>query len=76
VLNLAVWFSLHTLFAEVAEQHRLGVRLLVPDWATIDPAAAAIAVGAFVAMFRFKVGMLPTLGGGVLLGAAWFVLAR
>ncbi len=76
VLNLAVWFSMHTLFAEVVEQRRFGVRLLIPDATTIDSAASIIALGAFVAMFRFKVGMLPTLGGGVLLGAAWYALAR
>jgi len=76
VLNLALWFSLHTLFAEVEETERLGVRLLVPDPSTIDPAAAVIAAGALVALLRFKVGMLPTLGAGVVLGAAWHALGR
>lgn len=76
ILNLALWFSLHVLFAEVHEQHRLGLRLLVPDLGTIDPGAALIALGSFVAMFRFRVGMLPTLAGGVLLGAAWYALVH
>jgi chromate transporter len=74
ILNLALWFSLHTLFDEVVEQHHAGLRLLVPNATTLDPAAAVIAVGAFVALFRFKVGMLPTLGGAIVLGAAWHVL--
>ena len=46
VLNLAVWFSLNTLFSSVTEVHRLGMRLLVPTWSTLDVASALIAVGA------------------------------
>ena len=61
ILNLSIWFALHTLFAQVAE-HRYGpARLLVPDWRTLDPAALVIALAAFVAMFRYKAGMIPTL---------------
>ena len=74
ILNLAVWFSLHTLFGTVHEHETLGMRLMVPDFATIDPAATVIAIGAFVALFRFKVNMLWTLAGGVVLGAAWYLI--
>ena len=61
VLNLAVWFSLHTLFGRVDEAHASGIRVYVPDPATIDPVAAAIAAAAFVAMFRLRWPMLRTL---------------
>ena len=61
VLNLSIWFSLHTLFREVAEVPAWGLRLLWPDWHTLDLPAALIAGAAFVAIFRFKVGMIPTL---------------
>jgi chromate transporter len=61
VLNLSIWFSLHTIFATVAERRVHGIRLLIPDWTTVDVAAAALAAGALVAMFRFKAGMIPTL---------------
>jgi len=74
ILNLAVWFSLHTLFAEVNEQHVSGLRLLVPEWGSLDLAAAVIAAGAFLALFRFKLSMLRTLGISVAAGAAWFAL--
>ncbi len=71
VLNLAVWFSLHTLFGSVVE-HRLGPLLLqVPVWATLDAAAAAIALGAAVATLRLHVGMLPLIGGCGGLGVLW-----
>ena len=72
ILNLALWFSLHVLFAEVDEVQRFGMRLLLPAWPTVDVASLVLALGAFVAMFRFKVGMIPTLGGAALLGALYY----
>jgi chromate transporter len=71
ILNLAVWFALHVLFAEV-DAREIGpvARLSVPVWSTVHPAALAIAAGAFVALLRFKAGMLPVLGASMLLGAA------
>jgi chromate transporter len=71
ILNLAVWFSIHTLFAKVGETHALGARLLIPAWATLDPVALLLAVVAAVALFRFKVGMIPTLLGSAAVGAVW-----
>jgi chromate transporter len=74
VLNLAIWFSLHTLFATVSEQ-RLGPFVLhVPVWATLDTAAAAIALGAAVATLRLHVGMLRLIGGCAALGVVWRLL--
>jgi chromate transporter len=70
ILNLAVWFSIHTLFARVGEVHALGARLLVPDWTTLDPAALLLAVAAALALFRFKLGMIPVLLGSAVVGAA------
>lgn len=75
ILNLAAWFSLHTLFGSVDEQRVAGVRLLIPDLQSVDLAAGLIAVAAFVALFRFKVGMLTTLAGAVVLGMAYRLLA-
>jgi chromate transporter len=77
VLNLAVWFALHVWFAEVREMHFGGVRLLAPTWSTFDPLAALIAVGAFVAMFFFKRGMITTLAASTAVGAlAYYLLGR
>ncbi|MGE0191543.1 MAG: chromate efflux transporter [Planctomycetota bacterium] len=76
ILNLALWFALHTLFG-VVHEHRVGVlRVLAPDVATLDVAALVLAAGAQVAMFRLRWGMLLTLGASTLLGAAWYLLAR
>jgi chromate transporter len=71
VMNLAIWFALHTLFG-VVETRRFGaLALQVPDWATLDLAAAAIAVGAAVATFRFGVGTLRLIAVCAGLGVAW-----
>jgi chromate transporter len=70
VLNLAVWFSLHTLFGQVEEVTARGLRVDVPVLATVDPVAAAIAAAAFVAMFRLRWSMLRTLGVSAAVGAA------
>jgi chromate transporter len=71
ILNLAVWFSIHVLFAEVGEARTAGVRLLVPDWATLDVAALLITIGSFVALFVLKWGMLRTLALAAAAGLAY-----
>jgi chromate transporter len=75
ILNLAVWFGLNTLFAEVGTRVWNGVRLYVPVWQTVDLAALAIAALAFVALVRWRLGMIKTLAASAALGALWFLLA-
>jgi chromate transporter len=74
ILNLAVWFSLHTLFGTVGERQIGPVRLYVPEWQTLDVASLGIAVVAFLALFRFKIGMLPTLALCAALGVVYGLL--
>jgi chromate transporter len=71
VLNLSVWFSLHVLFAEVQEVEYLNARLLIPEWASVDAASLLIAIGAFVALFRFRLGMMWTLAGAATVGLVY-----
>jgi chromate transporter len=73
ILNLAVWFALHTLFGEVNELVWNGVRLFVPVWESVDPAAIAIAVFAATALFRFKLGMIRTLGLSAAAGMLYYL---
>ncbi len=61
ILNLAVWFSVHVLFADVDEMRAAGLRLLVPDWPTMDVAALLITIGSFGALFLLRWGMIRTL---------------
>jgi chromate transporter len=68
ILNLAIWFATHVVWREVlrVEQGPLSVEL--PVLASIDWAAAALSVLALVAVFRFKLGLVPVLGGAALAG--------
>ena len=71
ILNLAVWFSLHVLFAELdTATGPLGIRVLSPAWESVDLVALGIGAASFAALLRFKVGMLPTLAGAMLVGGA------
>ena len=70
VLNLSVWFALHTIFHRVEPWQYGPLRMDVPVLASIDPAAAALAGLALVAMLRWKLAMGWTLAGCALLGAA------
>jgi chromate transporter len=76
ILNLAVWFSLHVLFGQVDELRWMGLRLLVPVWSTVDWPAVVLAAGAFLALFRFKLGMMKTLAASAAAGMVWHLLAR
>jgi chromate transporter len=61
VLNLAIWFALHTIFREVTPVHGYGLSFDMPVLASVDAWALALSVAAIVAIFRFKTGMIPTL---------------
>ena len=61
ILNLAVWFALHTWFGEAAPVHAGGLSFEVPVPASLDPWALALSAAAVIAIFRFKAGMIPTL---------------
>lgn len=71
ILNLAIWFGLHVVFASVGEMHIAGLRLLVPDWSTLNVFSLILTVGALIAMLRFKVGMIPTLATTAMLGVVY-----
>jgi chromate transporter len=76
ILNLAVWFAAHTVFAEVRELRGWGARLLLPAWTTADPAALVLAVAAFAGLFLFKQGMGRTLAACTAAGFAYFMACR
>lgn len=68
VMNLAVWFALHVVFGEVRSFEVFGVGPDLPVLASIDWRAALLSVAAMIAMLRFKVGMIPTLGACAVAG--------
>ncbi len=62
VLNLAIWFAIHTLFKATAPVQGYGLKFDAPVLTSVDPWALALSVAAALLIFRFKAGMLPTLG--------------
>jgi chromate transporter len=76
ILNLAIWFGVHAVFAMVAERVYGPLRLFVPDWSSADPALLVLTAGALVATLRFKIGMIPVLAVCAALGVAWFYAIR
>ncbi len=72
VLNLAVWFALHTIFGEVLEFRAAPVRFDVPVPGSVSVSALLLTLAAMIAMFRFNRGPLSVIAGcgaaGLLLG--------
>jgi chromate transporter len=71
ILNLAVWFSLHTIFGSLRDVSLLGAHVLVPVVHTINVPSLGIAIIALLALFRFKAGMMATIAGCAALGVAY-----
>lgn len=76
VLNLSVWFTIHTVFARVDERYYGWLRLESPSWDTLQWPSAVIAAAAMLAMLRFKVGMGWVLLASGLAGLGVRVLFR
>jgi len=68
ILNLAVWFAIHTVFGATFPVHRFGLSFDAPVLISVDPWALALSVAAATAIFCFNVGMLQTLAACALAG--------
>ncbi|MCC6778214.1 MAG: chromate efflux transporter [Hyphomicrobiales bacterium] len=73
VLNLAIWFALHTIFRETTAVRRYGLSFERPVAASIDLWALLLSAVAMMAIFRFKIGMIPTLLGCSAAGIALYL---
>ena len=72
ILNLAIWFAMHTIFREVRELAGPGFRCDVPVLASVNVAALILTLAALIAVFRFKVGTMKVLAACAVAGvAAW-----
>ena len=74
IANLAVVFGVHTLFEETRDATVLGGPVSVPILSSIDVVAVVIAVGAFIAIWRFRVHVLWVVGLAAAVGVARAVL--
>ena len=73
ILNLAVWFALHTLFTQVHAVSVLGLHLDLPVPGSVNLPALVLTIVALLAVFRLKLGMLSVLGGCSALGVAYYL---
>lgn len=60
ILNLAIWFAWHA---------------LMPEAGRFDYFIAAVTIAAWIAMEKFKTGVIPTLGSCAVLGVLWKTFA-
>jgi chromate transporter len=74
VLNLAIWFAIHSIFRATIPIRAFPLSFDAPNIASVDPWALALSVAAAIAIFRFKVGMIPTLAGCCAAGVALYLL--
>jgi chromate transporter len=70
ILNLTIWFALHTLFARVTDISLGPIRMAWPDLSSLDIASLALSVLAVLMLFRLKLGTFATLSICAALGLA------
>ena len=69
IANLALWFAIHVLFAEVGEAAVGPFTYPVPDLASIDIAALVIAAASAIALLRFHANLFVVLASAAIVGA-------
>ncbi|MFV3131349.1 chromate efflux transporter [Niveispirillum sp. KHB5.9] len=70
ILNLAIWFALHTVFRDLRPLALGPAQLVWPLWESLNVAALVLSAGAIVAVFQFKAGMTKLLATCALIGVA------
>lgn len=74
ILNLAIWFGIHTIFRKTVVVDGFGLCFEAPVLTSVDFWSLALSVAAASAIFRFRVGMLPSLAGSCLVGMVLFLV--
>ena len=70
ILNLAIWFAIHTLFHVTRPLNGFSLHVDAPVFGSVDPWTLLLTLAAAVTIFRFKVGMIPTLAACCAAGVA------
>src|SRR5947209_14523028 len=73
ILNLAIWFALHTWFRDTFPLRGYGVGFDMPVLASLSPWALALSVAALVAILRFKAGTMQTLAAASAAGIVLYL---
>ena len=72
--SLGLGFLIMTFFEEINQKTIGMINLYSPVWSTIEWAALLISIGALIATFKYKVGMIHTLIASGALGITYFLL--
>ena len=75
MLNLALWFALHVIFADVTVSRLWGVKLHIPVLETVNIASLVLVCAALVALLRYRIGMIPVIAASALAGAGWYLFS-
>ncbi|MBN9602605.1 MAG: chromate efflux transporter [Afipia felis] len=70
ILNLSIWFAIHTVFGAAIHVSAFGLSFDSPILASVNVAALTLSVAAAVAIFSFDAGMLAVLAASSLIGLA------
>ncbi|MCB5176646.1 MULTISPECIES: chromate efflux transporter [Microvirga] len=73
VLNLAVWFAIHTVFRETWPVRAFGLSFDAPVLASVNPWALLLSGAAVIAVIRLKAGMMTTLAASSVAGIALYL---
>lgn len=68
ILNLAVWFTLNTLFPHSEDRAYAFIHIFVPQWSSFQFGSFLIAITSFILVTRFKVGLFTTFAFSVVCG--------
>ena len=68
ILNLGLWFAIHTIFADTIPVRVWPVAFDAPVLSSLNPWALVLTVAAAVTIFRLKWGMIPTLASSCAAG--------
>jgi chromate transporter len=73
VLNLAIWFAVHTLFGQVSPVRAGPIAFDLPVLASVHPWAVVLAAASLFAVFRLKAGIIPTLAASSAAGLGLYL---
>jgi chromate transporter len=68
ILNLSIWFALHTLFRQTFPVNGFGLSFDAPVPGSVDLPAVALSIASATAIFRFNVNMLVVLAASCITG--------
>ncbi|MDI4233486.1 chromate efflux transporter [Bradyrhizobium sp. Arg237L] len=68
ILNLSIWFALHTIFRQTFPVQGFGLFFDAPALRSVDWPALALSIAAATAIFRFNIGMLVVLAASCITG--------